>query len=87
MARTETTGRHRPGPRRLLFPAATMAGLALVASFAATRVMDRVLSAQGGEAVEPLAALEGMDTHREATPRPLSRADYASAILGRNVFD
>ncbi len=86
MAQPVTTGRQRHGPSRLLLPAATMAGLALALSFGATAAMERILSAQGGEAVEHLAAGD-----RDAPDEPRARvllplADYQQAILGRDIF-
>lgn len=86
MARTETTGRQRHGPRRLLLPAATMAGTALVLSFGVTRAMERILSAQGGEAAVPLVASADMDDTK-AERVPLDRRAYLDAIIGRDIFD
>jgi hypothetical protein len=86
MARPRENGRRRLGPGRLLLPAATMAGLALALSFGVTHTMERILSAQGGEAVEPA----GMDAPTRAAesppPEPLSKRAYERAILGRDIF-
>jgi len=87
MDRTQTTGRQPHGTRRLLLPAATMAGLALAASFGVTKAMEGILLAQGGEAVEPLA--EGTNMHATAdipAETPPLRA-FERTILGRNIFD
>ena len=86
MARPETTGRHRRGPSRLLLPATTMAGLALGLSFGVTRVMEGILSAQGGEAVDTARrGADGETTPQGAEGTP-ARRDYFRVILGRDIF-
>jgi type V secretory pathway adhesin AidA len=84
MARPESTGR-RPGPSRLLLPAAAMAGVSLILSFGVTRVMERILAAQGGEAV---ATDERPDrtSAAEAAGQALPLQSYQRAILERDIF-
>jgi hypothetical protein len=86
MVQTPFSGRHRQGPPGFLLPAATMAGLALAASFGVTRVMERFLAAQGGEAAGP-AATVAAGPAAGAEREPLPRGSYEQAILGRNIFD
>ena len=87
MARPENNGRQRHGPSRLLLPAATMAGLALALSFGVTHTMERILSAQGGEAVEPAGVDPAVLAAGDAPSEALPLRAYERAIVERDIFD
>jgi hypothetical protein len=87
MDRPQLTGRRPLGPSRLLLPAATMAGLALVLSFGATRVLEGILSAPGGEAGGSASPVEDRGDGDGVASAPIPLASYRTAILERDIFD